>query len=152
MARPRTPNNLRILKGTDKQHPERMRTPPEPKKGKIHPPTWLKPKARKAFIELAKITTDMNVLTTADKMSLAMVCDAYSDYLEANELVEKNGQTYVVTNREGIDMIKANPATTIKADAWRRVMIGLGKFGLSPSEREKINITPVKKKNPFDDD
>jgi len=81
-----------------------------------------------------------------------MVCDAYSDYLEANELVEKNGQTYVVTNREGIDMIKANPATTIKADAWRRVMIGLGKFGLSPSEREKINITPVKKKNPFDDD
>ena len=93
----------------------------------------------------------MNVLTLADQASLAMVCDAYADYLAAKKLVDERGLTYDVKNREGEEMIKTNPATTIKADAWRRVMIGLGKFGISPADREKISITPVKKKNPFDD-
>ena len=153
MARPRTPKNILILKGSDKAHPERMkdRNPPEPKKGKETPPAWLNTKAKRAFNELVKITTDMNVLTLADKTSLAMVCDAYSDYLEAKDLIDEQGMTYKVTNREGVEMIKANPAASIKADAWRRVMIGLGKFGISPSDREKISITPVKKKNPFAD-
>jgi P27 family predicted phage terminase small subunit len=128
-----------------------MRTPPEPEKGILRPPDWLSPQARKAFIELAKITTDMNVLTLADKTTLAMVCDAYADYLTAKEILDEKGMTYTVMNREGVEMIKNHPASTIKADAWRRVMIGLGKFGLSPTEREKISITPVKKKNPFDD-
>ena len=64
-------------------------------------------------------------------------------------LLDENSMTYTIANREGVEMIKAHPVASIKADAWRRVMIGLRKFGLSPSEREKVSITPVKKKNPF---
>jgi P27 family predicted phage terminase small subunit len=154
MGRPQTPTNILKLKGSDKKDPARMkdRNPPEPKKGIPKPPQWLNPNAKKAFRELAKITDGMNVLTMADSATLALICDAYADYLDAKKLVDTDGLVYTVTNREGQTMMKANPAATIKADAWRRVMAGLGKFGLSPVEREKINITKPKSKNKFDDD
>lgn len=151
MAAPRKPTNILKITGAHKTHPSRIRNPPEPEKGIPEPPEWLNDNAKKAFIELAKITSGMNVLTLADSASLAMICDAYADYLEAKQLVDDNGMTYKFTNREGQEVIKMNPATTIKADAWRRVMIGLGKFGLSPAEREKISIQKTKGKNPFDD-
>ena len=60
--------------------------------------------------------------------------------------------TYKVENREGVEVIKANPAVAMKADAWRRVMLGLGKFGLTPAERANVSIVPSKKKNRFDGD
>lgn len=48
-------------------------------------------------------------------------------------------------------MIKQNPAVLMKADAWLRVSTGLGKFGVTPSNRERISIQKPKKSNPFDD-
>lgn len=154
MGRPKTPTNILLLNGADKKDPARFkgRNPPEPTKGIPKPPRWLSKNGKKAFRELAKITDGMNVLTLADSSSLAMICDAYSDYLDAKEIIDSEGMIYDFTNRDGQTMKKMNPAASIKADAWRRVMIGLGQFGLSPSAREKINIPKALTKNPFDDD
>ena len=93
----------------------------------------------------------MGVLAHADQISLAITCDAFADYLQADQLIKEHGMIYESMNREGQKMLKQNPAVTMKSDAWRRVQIGLGKFGLSPSDREKISITPPKKINLFDE-
>ena len=53
-----------------------------------------------------------------------MICDAYSDYLSAKELLDDAGMTYTVKSREGVEIMKAHSAAPIKADTWRRVMIG----------------------------
>ena len=155
MGRPRTRLNILELKGADKKNPARLnvRKPePEPPKGKAIAPRWLSARGKKAFKELAKLTDGMGVLTVADHLALVMICDAYADYMDADERVKADGMTYKIENREGVVVIKVNPAATLKADAWRRVMIGLGKFGMTPSERSNVSITKPKRKNKFDDD
>ena len=154
MARPKTPTNILKIRGSDKNHPARMKVrenEPKPAKAETKAPTWLSRRGRKIFRELAKITTAMDVLTVADHPALAMVSDAYDDYFVASEAIDEYGATYKITNRDGTELVKANPAVTMKADAWRRVQSGLGKFGLDPSSRAGLNITPPKKKNPFEE-
>ncbi len=155
MARPKTPTNILKMRGADKNHPERLKArgnEPKPGKAEAKPPTWLSRRGRKIFRELAKITTAMDVLTVADHFTLAMVCDAYDDYFVFSEAVEEYGPTYKVTNRDGTELVKANPAVTMKADAWRRVQSGLGKFGLDPSARAGLKVATPEKRNPFDDE
>ena len=39
------------------------------------------------FIELGELLHDMSVLTQADSMALELLCDAYSEYKQAKEVV-----------------------------------------------------------------
>jgi P27 family predicted phage terminase small subunit len=122
---------------------------PKPEKAPAKPPTWLSTRGRRIFRQLAKITTAMDVLTVADHFALAMIADVYDDYFVASEAIEEHGATYIITNRDGTELVKANPAVTMKADAWRRVQSGLSKFGLDPSARAGLRVTTPQKKNPF---
>ena len=153
MARPKTPTNLLKLRGSDKHDPARFKDrelEPKPAKGIAKPPTWLSRRGRKIFRELAEITTAMDVLTVADHPALAMLSDAYDDYFVASEAINEHGATYKVINRDGIELIKANPAVTQKSDAWRRVQSGMSKFGLDPTSRAGLVVNNPESENPFD--
>ena len=92
MARPRTPTNLLSLRGAFKKDPQRLKArenEPKPAKAEAKPPSWLSKRGRKIFRELAQITTAMDVLTVADHHSLAMLSDAYDDYLAASEAINE---------------------------------------------------------------
>jgi hypothetical protein len=39
-----------------------------------------------------------------------------------------------------------------KADAWRRIQSGMGKFGLDPTSRAGLTVNHPKSDNPFDFD
>ena len=123
---------------------------PQPAKGIAKPPNWLSRRGRKIFRELAKITTAMDVLTVADHHALAMLCDAHDDYFTASESINAQGATYKVTNRDGTELIKGNPAVAQKADAWRRVQSGMSKFGLDPTSRAGLVVNHPESENPFD--
>ena len=144
MARPRKPTQLKAIQGTLKAERINHREP-QPEKREAIAPGWLNEEGKTAFIELSKIVRDMDVLTSADNSSLSMVCDAFSDYLEAGRVVDRIGITYTATNRDGEELIKANPAVSMKADAWRRVMIGFSKFGLDPSGRASLKTVKEEK-------
>jgi P27 family predicted phage terminase small subunit len=154
MGRPKTPTNILKMRGSDKVNPGRMKgreNEPKPAKADAKPPTWLSTRGRKVFRELAKITTAMDVLTVVDHFALAMIADVYDDYFIASEAIENHGATYTITNRDGTELVKANPAVTMKADAWRRVQSGLSKFGLDPSARAGLRVTTPQKKNRFEE-
>ena len=130
MARPKTPSNLLALKGSFKKNPQRLKSrshEPKPAKAEAKPPTWLSRRGRKIFRELAQITTAMDVLTVADHPALAMLSDAYDDYFVASEAIDEQGATYKITNRDGTELIKGNPAVAMKSDAWRRVQSGMSR-------------------------
>ncbi len=148
MGRPKQPTKIHLVKGTAAKDPKRMRArakEPTPRKGKVMAPVWLSDRGKTAFNDLVKITTEMDVLTTADRPTLAMVCDAFADYQDFGRLVEEHGATYETFNREGERMLKANPAVTMKADAWRRVVTGLRGFGLDPASRASVKTISDKK-------
>ena len=155
MARPKTPTNILKLRGADKKNPQRMKlreNEPKPPKAEANPPTWLSRRGRKIFRDFAKITEAMDVLTVADHDALAMLADAQDDYLTASESIRKQGATYKVVNRDKTELIKAHPAVAQKADAWRRIQSGMGKFGLDPSSRAGLTVNNPESKNPFDED
>jgi P27 family predicted phage terminase small subunit len=128
MGRPRTPTNILKLKGSDKNHPGRLKDrgkEPQPEKGQGEPPDWLSPRGRRQYRKLSKITAAMDVLTVSDHAALALLCDAWDDYWKAGEAVDQHGLTIGVQTREGTALVKANPAVAMKADAWRRVQSGM---------------------------
>lgn len=150
-GRPRKPSALHIIDGTDR--PDRM-NPNEPMPAVLvgsTPPPWVKGKARAAWKQIAAILTEMRVLTVSDVPALALVCDALAEYIEARAGVQKHGMVYdsktvkIVHTRDGDEveietlMVRARPEVAIAADAWRRAMMGLTQFGLTPASRSKVS-------------
>ena len=107
--------------------------------GKIKPPTYLTAKAKKAFLELARITNAMHILSEGDSLALAMLCDAWAEYRDARDFVHQNGSTYKTTNKLGDIMFRARPEVAIASDAYKRVRGLLNDFGLTPAARAKVN-------------
>lgn len=155
MARSKTPTNILKLRGADKKNPQRIKlreNEPKPPKAEANPPAWLSRRGRKIFRDFAKITEAMDVLTVADHDALAMLADALDDYRTAAESIRKQGVTYKVTNRDEAELIKAHPAVAQKADAWRRIQSGMGKFGLDPTSRAGLTVNHPKSANSFDEE
>jgi len=123
------------------------------------PPTWLNEQGQKAFVELSMLLHDMSVLTQADSMALELLCDAYSEYKLAKEVVNTLGATQDVVSREGHVKSIMRPEVQIANQSFVRVFQMLKEFGLTPSSRAKVNaiegyaMTPdIKIENFFNND
>lgn len=150
MGRKKVPTHLKIVRGSLRKSRE-VDNQPEPEKGKPEIRVWLTDRAQKHWKVLSEVLENMGVLTVADGDALALMCDAYAEYLEAREQVDKEGMTYETTNQSGDIMIRAHPAVAIASDAWRRVRAMQTEFGLTPSSRGKISTGKKKDGDPFDE-
>jgi P27 family predicted phage terminase small subunit len=81
------------------------------------------------------------VLTKQDRSIVELAALAYAEYMDAIDEVKKYGTTYETTNQNGDRLIKANPAVTIRADAWRRYRAAICELGFSPAARAKVSTT-----------
>jgi P27 family predicted phage terminase small subunit len=87
---------------------------PEPARGMPTAPSFLSGRGKYAFRELAQVLDDMHVLTVADRIALALLCDAYADYLELTAFLRKEGRTYTVLTTAGSKVQGASaPANTL---------------------------------------
>lgn len=113
----------------------------EPKLPSVIPPipNWLSEDGQKAFCELSTLLHDMSVLTQADELALTLLCDAYSEYKKAKEVVNELGSTMEVTSREGNSKSVIRPEVQIANQSFVRVFQLLKEFGLTPSSRAKVN-------------
>lgn len=134
----RLPTELKKQRGTLRK--DRMNDN-EPKLPSIIPPipTWLSEDGQKAFSELSTLLHDMSVLTQADELALTLLCDAYSEYKRAKEVVNELGATMEVTSREGNSKSVIRPEVQIANQSFVRVFQLLKEFGLTPSSRAKVN-------------
>ena len=134
----RLPTELKKQRGTLRK--DRMNEN-EPKLPSIIPPipTWLSEDGQKAFSELSTLLHDMSVLTQADELALTLLCDAYSEYKRAKEVVNELGATMEVTSREGNSKSVIRPEVQIANQSFVRVFQLLKEFGLTPSSRAKVN-------------
>ncbi|MBF8255859.1 MAG: phage terminase small subunit family [Anaerolineales bacterium] len=143
------PKAVRQLRGNAGKRPL-GEAEPEPPKGDVRPPEWLRGKGRWAWRQIAPVLTGMGLLTTADPHALALLCDAYAEFLEAREVVRKKWMTYESrTTFEEEDeegetkivvsvMVRARPEVKIASDAWKRIRAMMQEFGLTPSARTRV--------------
>ena len=134
----RLPTELKKQRGTLRK--DRLNEN-EPKLPSVIPPipTWLSEDGQKAFSELSNLLHDMSVLTQADELALTLLCDAYSEYKNAKEVVNQLGATMEVTSREGNSKSVIRPEVQIANQSFVRVFQLLKEFGLTPSSRAKVN-------------
>lgn len=144
------PTQLKVITGNPGKRPLNTKEP-KPAVKRLVPPAWLDPKARYAFQELEKILgEDMRVLTGADRMALELLCDVYSEYREARDVILRDGSTYEVETEQG-SYVRPRPEVAIAADAWKRVKSMLTEFGLTPSSRTRIKMGKPEEQDLMDD-
>ncbi|MCW8884152.1 MAG: phage terminase small subunit P27 family [Motiliproteus sp.] len=131
------PTALKVLQGNAGKRAI-PKNEPKPKAEKPRTPAHLSPKAKYAFKGLSELLLEMGVLTIADSKSLELLCDAYSEWRDLRDLVNKHGFTYETTNQAGETMIKARPEVAMASDAFKRIRGMINEFGLSPASRTKV--------------
>lgn len=166
-GRPNIPTSIHEARGTRRSDRERPNEPQPPAlEVGSKPPEWIRGvRRRRAWTELGELLRDHRVLTVMDAAALALLVDAYGDYLEASDLIggracghcgrpiadkractaeaifgahEPGDRYYTTRTKEGSLMIRPHPAVTVRQDAWKRVVGMLAQFGMTPAARARV--------------
>ena len=149
MGAPRKPTQLKVLHGTNRKDRANPKEPkPEQLTADSKPPEWLSSSGRAAWTDILPILLILNVLTVADPVAFAMLCDALAEYVDARAVVGKAGATYWTEGKSV--MLRARPEVAIAADAWRRAKVMLTEFGLTPASRARVSGQPAGEQDPLE--
>lgn len=155
-GRPPKPTALKVILGTDKQHPERVNhDEPKVAPGRPTRPAWLHRDARGPWNQTIKMAEEMGILTKMDGRAVALMCNALVEYVIAADEVDRLGLVLEDTryDKEGNIIgttYKANPALQTRADSWRRVNLMLQQFGMTPSSRAKLKVEKAEEEDEFE--
>ena len=132
------PTALKVIQGT--YRPDRA-NPSEPKPRAVIPPCpkFLQGDARKQYRKTAKKLARIGLITELDDMALAMMCQAWAEYLEATEQVKKSGM--LVKSPNGFPVL--NPYLIAANQALKKVRSLLAEFGMTPGSRSRIQAAAV---------
>ncbi|HXC56663.1 MAG TPA: P27 family phage terminase small subunit [Rhizomicrobium sp.] len=151
MSRPRKPPALHAIQGTFRNHRHGKQTP-MPSRACPPPPSRLTNAERVAWRQIAREADRLGVLTACDVVALEAAAGALADLREARRtLAERGGSfTYAIPTRRGA-VWRRQPEAAVIADADRRLMGWLSRFGLTPADRARVAALPSKPCNNFDD-
>ena len=135
----RKPTKLHIIQGTY-QPCRHNPNEPEPEEGIPKCPPELSKKAKKYWKEIALELDAMQVLTKADKYALRLLSEAFADYEQALEDLQKQPRVYAKKDAQGrTTSLAINPNVRLVRDTWNHIMIALREFGLTPSSRGRVS-------------
>ena len=111
-----------------------------PNKDKIKCPSWLDKEAKKEWKRIYKELEELNLLTNVDITALAIYCDAYSKYIQANKEIAEKGMFVEYTNKYGATNTIENPAVNAAKKYAEIIRKMCSEFGLTPSARAKLTL------------
>lgn len=145
MGRRAKPAALKVAEGTYRA--DRDGNVDLPKPGRPpNPPTWLGREGKAEWRRLAKDLHTAGLLTDADRAVFTLYCAAWGDWVEASQLIRKDG---FVTYTEKGNAIQ-HPAVSIANKAWQRAIKAGRDFGLTPSARSTMRIQRPEGESPED--
>lgn len=130
------PHHLKVIEGNPGGR--RLVEPVKPPPSKPRCPSWLDDYAKTVWRRLVDILDGYGVLTTADRETMAVYCQAVAAYREATEKIAKTG--LLVQGQKGNAV--TNPLWRIQRDAARLIMEGSARFGLTPADRVRLTGEP----------
>ena len=128
------PTPIKILKGTRK---DRINAE-EPRPEKVRPkrPEELDLDAAAEWDRIVPQLEALGVLSEVDGAALAIYCDAYSQWINANREIAAYGMLVDT----GMGGLKANPAVAIARQAMSMCHRLLSEFGCTPASRGKVKV------------
>lgn len=139
------PTALKILKGNPSKRPLNDDEPlPDPSVPRC--PSWLDDEAKAKWKQIVPQLKEMGVLTRIDSDALVMLCTAWSRWKDAEEFIEKHGNSYpsYTTDEDGKKVLKnlnQFPEVTIAKNLYQVVNRLHGEFGMTPSSRSSIKVS-----------
>jgi P27 family predicted phage terminase small subunit len=128
------PTRLRVLEGNPGRRPL-PKNEPQPAAGAPSCPSILSPEARAQWRKLVKAMPD-GLLTKADQIILATLCEAWADWCEAVEDLRVNGWYY--TTEKGFE--GQRPAAAKMKQATATIISLSSRLGLSPADRTRLSM------------
>lgn len=109
---------------------------PQPASDKPTCPSHIKGEARKEWNRISKDLHAAGLLTKIDKAALAIYCQAWERWVEAEEQLKKVGP--VVKSPSGYPVL--NPFWSVANKAMSQMQKALVEFGMTPSSRSRIHV------------
>lgn len=130
------PENLKILKGNPGRRPLNKReAKPDPTMPTC--PAFLKKQAKTEWRRVARRLHDAGLLTYIDRAALAVYCQAYGRWVEAEEALKASGGEILVSDKNNF---YHNPWAGVAKNAYRDLIKYAAEFGMTPSSRGRIVI------------
>ncbi|WP_336798228.1 phage terminase small subunit P27 family [Erwinia aphidicola] len=155
---PKIPTHLALVKGNPSKRPLN-KNEPKPPSGVPPIPKHFDKQGKYWFKRMAEELDAVGVITLLDARALELMVEAYTEYRQHCETLDREGYTYAVFSEEEPDegkdreirMIKPHPAAMMKADAWKRIRAMLGEFGMTPASRTKVGVKGAAEVDPLDE-
>src|SRR5438105_2313518 len=135
-----TPTAFKVLHGNPGKRPL-PKNEPQPRQGDVSCPDHLDEEAKAEWQRVSPELERLGLLTVLDRAALAAYCECYSDWVRLREIVRKTGE--VLPNRGGHPY--PNPYAAALHRARKAMHAFASEFGLTPSSRTRIDVTPPKK-------
>ena len=126
------PTNLKILTNTRADRVNQAEPPTVA--GLPEPPEVLGPVARSEWERIAPMLAAMGILATIDGTALALYCQHYERWSEAESKLREFG----LVCPTGTGSVKQSPYLTIAAAAMAAMAKILAEFGATPSSRSRV--------------
>ena len=146
---PLKPTRLKILGGNPGKRRLNKR---EPKPSVDTPacPAWLSPAAKRVWRHTVPLLRNMGVLARADRDALAAYCQIYARWREAEEFLQQHGSVYPLKDEKGqLKFMAQFPQVSIAKSLLQIVRAYQQEFGMTPSARTRVSVTPQMEIDPF---
>jgi len=139
------PTNLRLLQGNPGKRPLNKKEP-KPKPRTPPCPRHLMPRAKKEWRRVCKELQALGIITAIDRSVLAMYCQYWARWCDAEERVRHDGEVIRTTNGNRIQ----NPELGVANRAAELCHKFAAEFGMTPSSRTRVSTEWAAP--PLDDD
>jgi P27 family predicted phage terminase small subunit len=140
---PPDPTAIRLIKGNPGKRPIN-KAEPKPEAKVPDCPEHLNEVARGQWDKLVPVLLGMKVLTEADQIALANLCQAYATLIEAQNQMAKTGILYKTNSGH----IQQSPLLSIINGQVHIVNSLLREFGLTPSARTRVSVASGEEERP----
>lgn len=130
---PPTPTAIKLVRGITRK--DRLNAnEPKPEVAMPFCPAYLDADARTEWDRLAPILVRMKVLTEADYIALASLCQTYSTMVKAQEQLNKSGILFKTPS----GYVQQSPLIGIVNTCTEKIVALCREFGLTPSARARV--------------
>ncbi len=105
------------------------------------PPKRLGRIAKRHYHDVARVVgpDKMRTMGASDIFALTAICEIYQNYRDCRDFLDKHGRYFDVFEDDVLVDSKRNPRVIDEIKYWDQYLKGLGKFGLTPYERQKVS-------------
>lgn len=136
------PTHLHLVNGNPGKR-ARNKKEPKPQHGRPTPPEHLSKEAAIHWGFFAAKLEGMGVLTLADGPALEELVETYTEVVYLRGLLDSQGYTQIVVDKEGNKRQVNRPTFIQYSDATKRLRMLFVEFGLTPSSRTRVNAAPA---------